>query len=385
MNRTEPIFAVKKEGTKAIVEIFDEIGPAWAGMIDATTVSRALKATGEVDEIEVRINSPGGDASHGLAIYNLLKNHPATIVTKNYGWAASAASLILVAGDIVEMPRNTLAMIHNSWTIAVGNSKDFAKYAESSEKWDAAIAETYAAKSGRPVAEFRKLMDDETYFSAEEAKSAGLVDVVSGEVDVKATVARPDGVMSSFKRVPGSVAAMVRPPESQKEPFMADKPEDKKTPKTAEASNPAPEKKPEPPEAPEAAAKTITEADLDKARADAIAAENKRQSDVRALCNQAKMPEKSEHFCSDSKITIQDVREHLFEAMCKANSPPPENNTDADPAAGGGDKKDPHAAFRKEFAEHKATLAKVGATDEEAYVRTRCRDEGLDPPPKKAA
>jgi ATP-dependent Clp endopeptidase proteolytic subunit ClpP len=161
--------------------IYDEIGYWGVTAKDFATTLAGITAS----TINVRINSPGGDVFDGLAIYNSLKAHPATINTFVDGWAASAASFIMLAGDTVTMAENSLVMIHNAWGFGIGNAKDMRALAEVLDKIDGQIAAIYSGKSGKDVTACLDAMAAETWFTAPEAKTFGLVDAVVGDDDGK--------------------------------------------------------------------------------------------------------------------------------------------------------------------------------------------------------
>ena len=108
-------------GKKAELYIYDEIGPAWLGMIDDTVVIDALKGVGDVD---VRVNSPGGDVFAGVSIFNALRRHEGEVTVHVDGLAASAASLFTLAGDKSFIADNAMVMVHKAWSFAVGNADD---------------------------------------------------------------------------------------------------------------------------------------------------------------------------------------------------------------------------------------------------------------------
>jgi ATP-dependent Clp protease protease subunit len=143
-------------------------------------VAEALAELDGVDTLKVHLDSPGGDAAQGLAIYNLLVNHAVTVETIVEGWAASAASIIMQAGDTRKVSENGLVMIHDAWGFSAGNKKDFRKMAEILEKLDGNLALTYATRSGDPKAQdkFAALMSEETWFTGKEAVDEGLADSV---------------------------------------------------------------------------------------------------------------------------------------------------------------------------------------------------------------
>jgi hypothetical protein len=129
----------------------------------------ASKFIGELREItapniELHINSPGGDVYEGIAIYNALRDHPSNIVAVVDGIAASAASFIAVAADKVVMNRNAEVMIHDPWGFAIGNAEDMRSMAESLDKVGRNIANIYATRCGGTVDEWRQSMLEETWY-----------------------------------------------------------------------------------------------------------------------------------------------------------------------------------------------------------------------------
>lgn len=165
------------------VMIYDEIG-YWG--ITAKEFAGALAAI-STPKIMLRINSPGGDVFDGIAMHAAIKAHPASVVAKIEGLAASAASFIALAADSVEMDVNAFFMIHNAWGLAIGNKADMTDMANVLGKIDGQIAAIYAAKTGKSAPDCAALMDgdtDGTWFTAAEAKAAGFVDaIVNGKDD----------------------------------------------------------------------------------------------------------------------------------------------------------------------------------------------------------
>lgn len=157
----------------ASISIYDTIGWSWDGDgVTAKRVSAALRAIGERD-VTVNINSPGGDFFEGVAIYNLLRAHPHKVTVRVMGLAASAASVIAMAGDEILMGDGAFLMIHNAWAIAIGNRHDMAASAEQLAPFDAAMADVYAARSGMTSAQTAALMDKETWINADQAVDDG--------------------------------------------------------------------------------------------------------------------------------------------------------------------------------------------------------------------
>lgn len=148
--------------------------------ISPQTIKDQLNAMGDVDEIVVNINSNGGDVFSGVAIYNMLRRHDAHIIVNIDGLAASIASVIAMAGDKVNMPGNAMLMVHNAWTEIAGDSNTFKKQADSLERINSVVFNSYVDKSPDiDHALLQQYMDDETWFSAKEAKDLGLIDNIT--------------------------------------------------------------------------------------------------------------------------------------------------------------------------------------------------------------
>lgn len=175
------------DGKQAEILIYEEIGFDWwtgEGMT-AKRFHDELESMGDVETINVRINSPGGDVFDGLAIYNQLLRHPANVAVDVDGLAASAASIVAMAGDTVTMGQSSLMMIHDAWSLVMGNAQDMLDFAAVLDKVDGQLADTYSQKSGRDAAEFRDLMDKETWLTASEAEELGLADSVEDPIGNK--------------------------------------------------------------------------------------------------------------------------------------------------------------------------------------------------------
>lgn len=158
------------------ISVFDVIGQDyWGEGVTAKRIAGALRAMNGAD-VTVNINSPGGDMFEGLAIYNLLREYEGNVTVKVLGIAASAASVIAMAGDDIQIGRGAFLMIHNCWVYAMGNRHDFAELAQSLEPFDNAMADIYAARSGLDMAAVQKLMDAESYIGGSDAVAKGLAD-----------------------------------------------------------------------------------------------------------------------------------------------------------------------------------------------------------------
>jgi ATP-dependent Clp protease protease subunit len=161
------------EGTRELF-IYDDIGPSWAGMVSGDDVIRALALLGS-GPVNVRINSPGGSVFDGYAIYNSLKRHDGKVTTYNDGLAASAASIVFLAGEERLASSLSMVMIHEAATIAFGNAEDFVQVADLLKKINEQVAEVYAEVSGKSKEEVLGMMNKETWLDYQESKSLSFV------------------------------------------------------------------------------------------------------------------------------------------------------------------------------------------------------------------
>ena len=176
MEKWNPAIRAAESGSNDI-GIFDVIGEGyWNEGVTASSISSALKRIGADKPVTVNINSPGGDMFEGLAIYNLLKEHKGEVTVKVVGLAASAASIIAMAGDSVEIARAGFLMIHNAWLIAAGNRHELKDIAEWLEPFDRAMGSVYEARTGLDSAEIESMMDSETWLGGKDAIEQGFAD-----------------------------------------------------------------------------------------------------------------------------------------------------------------------------------------------------------------
>ena len=168
------------------ISIYDVIGyDYWTGDgVTAKRIAAALRGMGP-GPVTVNINSPGGDMFEGLAIYNLLREHDGEVTVKVLGLAASAASIIAMAGDTVQIARAGFYMIHNCWVMAIGNRNDLRAVADTLEPFDAAMADIYVARTGKELAEIQKQMDGETWIGGSSAVEQGFADELLASDQVK--------------------------------------------------------------------------------------------------------------------------------------------------------------------------------------------------------
>lgn len=162
---------------EATISILDVIGEDWwsGEGVTAKRIAAALRAVGQRD-VTVSLNSPGGDYFEGLAIYELLRQHPAKVTVKVLGLAASAASVIAMAGDEVLIARSGFLMIHNTWVLAAGDRNALREVADWLEPFDEAAVGIYEARTGLKSRDIAAMMDKETWIGGAAAVDQGFAD-----------------------------------------------------------------------------------------------------------------------------------------------------------------------------------------------------------------
>lgn len=190
LERWDPGVCAAASDDTPTISIYEQIGASWDGSgMTASRMAGILRSIGARDVV-VNINSPGGDFFEGVAMYNQLRQHKAKVTVQVMGLAASAASVIAMAGDEILMGDGSFLMIHNAWAVGVGNRHDFKAAADQLAPFDQAMAEVYAARSGKSVEEAAAMMDAETWIGANQAVkdgfATGLVDRESITQDTKA-------------------------------------------------------------------------------------------------------------------------------------------------------------------------------------------------------
>lgn len=172
----------------AELRIYDNIG--YGGVTSAWVADQLEKFAG-ADQLDIRINSPGGSVFDGIAIHNVIARHPAKTTIHIDGTAASAASFIAMAGDEIIINRYASMMIHDASAVTIGNAADHGYTADMLDALSQTIAQVYADRAGGTADQWRKAMLTETRYSAEEAVNAGLADRISGRVAQPQSVAPP--------------------------------------------------------------------------------------------------------------------------------------------------------------------------------------------------
>lgn len=207
---------IKNKGNKTgEIFIYSEISSSkyWGDETTPQAFKEDLDALGDIDTLNIYINSPGGDCFSGFAIYNMIKRHKAYKVVHIDGLAASAASFIAMAGDKIIMPKNAMMMIHCAWTYFAGNARDIIKIADELEKIDKSLVSMYAERTGLPDEQIMAMMEEETWMTADDAISKGFADELENEKKIAACMS--SDFFNRYKNVPESIAK-----EDVEEPVM---------------------------------------------------------------------------------------------------------------------------------------------------------------------
>lgn len=181
---------------------------AWEeyGEVSSTTFKQELDELGDVEVINLHINSPGGSVFEGITIFNMLKMNKAKVHVYIDALAASIASVIAMCGDVIYMHKNSMMMVHHAWTYAAGNAKQLRKAAEDLEKISKSSCLTYLDRAGNKLTEekLQELLDAETWLSADEAFSFGLCDQVIEANQAAACISNE--LFKQYKNVPNQLS-----------------------------------------------------------------------------------------------------------------------------------------------------------------------------------
>ncbi len=194
---TGSTFDVRTAAGATEIALYDQIGP---GGITASAFRDRLKAIS--GKILLKINSPGGDVFDGIAIHNDLIAHPGDVRVEVTGVAASAASIVAMAGTEIAIASNAFLMIHRAWSLTIGNTEHHAEVARILAQIDGSLAGTYAARTGQDLKAIEQWMSDETWFGADAAIDSGFADERIGDQSETAKAAFD---LSVYARVPDAL------------------------------------------------------------------------------------------------------------------------------------------------------------------------------------
>ncbi len=195
------------------INVFGVIAQGFADTVDAGVIAASLFEHRDAKAITVHINSIGGDAFDGVAIYNLLKSHGAPVTSIVEGMAASAASIIAMAGKTV-MGAGAMMMIHNPWTVAMGDATELRRIAADLDKSRDSLVAIYQAKTGKSGQDLRAMLNAETLMTAEQAKRNGFADEIAADAQATVEAAGDQVIFNQVAfprdRLPAGVQAMAK-------------------------------------------------------------------------------------------------------------------------------------------------------------------------------
>jgi ATP-dependent Clp protease protease subunit len=224
-----------KQGDTLDLEMSGVVGDGWSDTaITSKAVGKVLRDNPDAKTIRIALNSPGGYVVEGSQIYQMLVDHPARVEVTVGAQAASCGSLIAMAGDKVTLHETSLFLIHNPWNLTIGDYIDHEKAAKELQMMADMFASVYAKRSGMSKEDVQKLMDEDRYMNAEEAKNLGFADNIleskKKEKALSANDARSQLMRSrnhAMSRVMQAAAAALYQPTETPEPSA-----------TAETENP---------------------------------------------------------------------------------------------------------------------------------------------------
>lgn len=187
----------------------------WGDEITPKEFKTDLDALGDINTLNIYINSPGGDVFAGQAIHSMLKRHKAHKNVYIDGLAASIASVVVMAGDTIFMPKNAMMMIHNPWTWGIGNAAEFRKLAEDLDKVRESLIAAYEGRSALTRDEIIEIMDSETWLTADECLEYGFCDVVEKEKQMAASIDKT--LLMRYKNTPRELLVKPKPDDKKQE------------------------------------------------------------------------------------------------------------------------------------------------------------------------
>lgn len=195
-------YRMAKRGARGEIFIYGPIGSSFfEDSVSAKQFARDLRGLKDVKAIDLRINSEGGDVFEAQAIYTLLQEHEARITVHVDGVAASAASFIAMAGDRIKISESAFVMIHNAWTIALGDGDEFRRMADLLDTVNGAIRDKYAARTGQTPEAVAEMMAAETWMDGPAAVERGFADEVVENLRVAAAIRDP----ARFRNLPAAL------------------------------------------------------------------------------------------------------------------------------------------------------------------------------------
>lgn len=237
-------YALETEGDHATINIFGDI-TSWPWLesdVSSYNLVQELDALQDAGQIDVYINSYGGEVAEGLAIYNALKRHKAKVVTHCEGFACSVASVIFMAGDERIMSNASLLMIHNAWTYTQGNAQELRKEADDLDTITQASKNAYLERVNIDAVELSAMMDSEKWLDPAECLEKGFATAIVGDdssgkpsQQAKQAVYNAMRKMEPARKLLEKTGPEPEPPAAQAEEPPVEPPED--PPKKEETEN----------------------------------------------------------------------------------------------------------------------------------------------------
>jgi ATP-dependent Clp protease, protease subunit len=211
-----PVFRTEADEVESTLYLYDVVDDLYG--VSAAEFVKAVASLPAGSTINLRINSPGGDVFAARAMATALRNHPGKVISHVDGLAASAASYIAIAADEVRMAEGSFLMVHRAWTLALGNADDLIHVADLLEKIDATLVADYSKRTGASAEQVEEWMNDETWFSASEAKKHGFADEI-----VKGAKNAARWVVTAYSNAPAELTARPEPePEPEPDVLLSD-------------------------------------------------------------------------------------------------------------------------------------------------------------------
>lgn len=221
------------------ITMYGVIGDSYSGYYgEGVTLSRvdaALRSIGD-NEVDVYINSPGGDMFEGIAIYNRLREHPKKVTVKVIGLAASAASIIAMAGEERLIAKSAFLMIHNCWSYFVGNRHELRGIADQLEEFDTSMRDVYIDTSGTPEKDIEEMMDREAYLSGRSSVDKSFMTgyLSADEITTEAT---PEDTQTNALKALDVALSKSGMPRSERRKLLADLKSSNEVPSTPSAAD----------------------------------------------------------------------------------------------------------------------------------------------------
>lgn len=367
-----PKFEAKANGDSLELLMYGPVGSDWWGdgsTVDAKAVATALAGHKSAKQITIKMNSIGGDPFHAIAIYSALKSHGAKVTCQIDGIAASAATLISCAADLIIMNEAGLFMIHEAAWGTYGTVDEQQSILDATKKINEQSAALYAARSGQSLADVKSMMSATTWMTAQEAKDKGFVSELKPLKTMSASVCP-----GQFASVPDRIKPILAKLSMEVEPMTQPTP----TPATPAPAAPAASAPPAAPAvpAPAAAAPAVPVAQPVAPSAEmaaAIKAATERASAITSACVMAGKADMASKYIDDPAATVGSVQGALLQLVCADRKP----TGDVGGGAGDPPPPNPNAKFEKEFDDAAQTYANMGLSKAQ-YVKSRRIDEGLE-------